>query len=297
MVKVSAGRDPRTGKQSAVKSRASSSSSSNLSSRSLLKNALVFDIETRPGRPVDIWDVIDHPSVAEPFDENQELWCDGEFDPSLVQLGSAKKQETIDRKIEEAREHFEHCKANRDSILAELRAAHEMKVEAKAQEIIGKAALNAETCRVLVIGYLDVKADHFFTTHDNFLIDEADVIREFWKHYEAANCMVGLNIFRFDLPVLIRRSWILGVPVPRDVMERDRFWNQKFIDLAARWSCGNHGDYISLDRLARAMGVGRKNGDGADFYKLWESDRAAAMKYLENDVRLPLGCAMKMDFA
>ena len=42
----------------------------------------------------------------------------------------------------------------------------------------------------------------------------------------------------------------------------------------------------SLDTIAKHLGVGAKNGSGADFAALWQSDRAKAADYLRNDLQL-----------
>lgn len=86
-----------------------------------------------------------------------------------------------------------------------------------------------------------------------------------------------------------------GVSVPRTTMTSGgRYWSDTFIDLMAAWKCGSYRDYISLDKLARFLGVGEKTGSGEMFYKLWDKDRAAAIDYLVNDVKITLACAHKM---
>jgi hypothetical protein len=52
------------------------------------------------------------------------------------------------------------------------------------------------------------------------------------------------------------------------------------------FALGEYQKRISLDRLAKFVGVGEKSGSGADFYEKWLNDRDAALEYLENDVRL-----------
>ena len=42
----------------------------------------------------------------------------------------------------------------------------------------------------------------------------------------------------------------------------------------------------SLDAIAKHLGIGAKTGSGADFAKLWQSDRAKAVEYLRNDIEL-----------
>ena len=57
-------------------------------------------------------------------------------------------------------------------------------------------------------------------------------------------------------------------------------------------------DDDSLDTIAKHLGVGAKNGSGADFAALWQSDRAKAADYLRNDLQLTariaeaLGCCV-----
>jgi hypothetical protein len=248
-----------------------------------LQHAIAFDIETAPALPDDIWEVIG-------FADDHQHWFDKPFDPSSVPLGQATKQETINRKIDEARAVYEQANADRPTAVARLKAD----MLAKANE---SAALDASTGRVVVVGYFDAKEQRFFATADDLLTSsEAEVLREFWGYYSLATCLVGHNVKNFDLPFLIQRSWILGVPVPGDVMERDRYFNSKVVDTMERWACGRR-EFIKLDTIARALGVGRKNGSGKDFHVLWKEDHKAAMAYLENDLKLTYQCAAKLIFA
>jgi len=153
------------------------------------------------------------------------------------------------------------------------------------------AALSAVTGRVLAIGYLDTRNEEigFFATGD----ERAD-LTAFWQHVAPggllATALVGFCSNRFDVPFLIRRSWRLSVPVPR-AFTGGRFLPHECIDIVDTWRCGVRDDSISLDTLARFLGVGRKTGKGADFAALWSTDRAAALEYLTNDLRLTRECA------
>jgi uncharacterized protein YprB with RNaseH-like and TPR domain len=97
--------------------------------------------------------------------------------------------------------------------------------------------------------------------------------------------LAGFNIFQFDLPFLIRRSWKHRVPVPLG-LRRGRYWNDELIDLREVWQVGDRMARGSLDAIAKHLGVGEKNGDGAEFAKLWATDRTRALAYLQNDVGL-----------
>lgn len=60
------------------------------------------------------------------------------------------------------------------------------------------------------------------------------------------------------------------------------------------WQLGQTQDRISLDTAAKYFGIGQKLGDGKDFSAWWESDRAKAMEYLENDLLLTVKLAEKL---
>lgn len=152
----------------------------------------------------------------------------------------------------------------------------------KRAEWLERAALSPETGRVLAIGLYD---ESFWM----FSGDEADILEAFWSglcsHPEEQ--FIGWNIFGFDLPFLVRRSWILGIATP-SWLRRGRVWDISFIDLMEVYSLGTK-QYVSLDTAARALGVGRKTGSGADFGKLWcgtMEQRQQAIEYLQNDVEL-----------
>lgn len=155
-------------------------------------------------------------------------------------------------------------------------------------------ALSALTSRVLCIGLADGLAT-FDVAHAP---DERDVIERFWNWLSLklgrSERVVGFNIFGFDLPYLIRRSWILNLEIP-SIVRRGRYWHDDLVDLMEVWKCGNYqGDRISLDMLAKALGIGAKNGSGKDFAALWASDQKAAIEYLRNDLDLVRKCADRM---
>jgi hypothetical protein len=160
---------------------------------------------------------------------------------------------------------------------------------------IERAALSALTGRVLAIGY-DYGAEILIqgeTERENLL--------GFWQLVESrlarAKKLVGHNIFGFDLPFLMHRSWALRVTVPAGVREQSRYWSPIFVDTMTTWQLGNYrADHVSLDRLARFFGIGGKpeGVTGADFARLWETDRPQAEAYLRNDLEMTRGVASRM---
>lgn len=142
-----------------------------------------------------------------------------------------------------------------------------------------RAALSPVTGRVLAIGLLH-KTAGLQIIHGK---PEQEMLSEFWSS-TAADKWAGFGIFHFDLPFLIRRSWFHRVPVPMDT--RERYWNPRFVDIREQWLLGDREFGGSLDLISRFLRTGQKNGNGADFAKLYAEQPDAALVYLRNDLML-----------
>ena len=183
------------------------------------------------------------------------------FDPTEVKTGNIKDPAKIAEKLREAE-------------------------ESHRRDFFEKAALDPLTGRAVAIGLLYPDSGEFVVIGDD---DEAKMLREFWDSVRGemgrVNQAIGFNTHLFDLPFLIRRSWKHRVPVPFGI-RRGRYWGDEMIDLRDAWQLGDRQARGSLAAIAKHLGVGAKNGNGADFAKLWQSDRAKAVDYLRNDLHL-----------
>lgn len=247
---------------------------------------VVWDIETAPLPEDQLRALLNYPDITP--------WVDpGEFRPETVKIGNTKNKELIEEKIESAR--FAWCEARakgRETHVANYNAA---KLQAE-QSLIEGAALSAVTGCVVAIGYTLDKQTLIDMVGDD--LTERDLLLLFWRRFNAAIGarwpMIGFNIFGFDLPFLIRRSWFHGIAVPETVLGKGRYWHPQFIDLAQTWQLGQYRTFISLDDVCRFFGLHGKNGNGAHFHKLLETDRAAAEAYLTNDLKITWSVAEKM---
>lgn len=272
--------------------------------------AFIFDIETGPLSDEAI------SRVTEPFPPCQPYPDLQPFSPDAVKVGNLKDEAKIREKISAAR-------ASHESDYEAGKAAHLADWERKRAEYYAsaksRAALAAETGQVLAIGFASheqiaakqaCSAENPSSICDLILIDhagqdakqgEAGLLQRFWGRYSkcvaVGATMIGFNSHGFDLPFLMRRSWLLGVSVPTGVLDKGRYWNPILVDLLAIWKCGQMGGAngsISLNRLALALGLEGKIGNGADFARLWAEDRIAAIDYARRDILITHAVATAM---
>ncbi len=159
-------------------------------------------------------------------------------------------------------------------------------VDAQREKWLSDGALRAERGQVLAIGYkLKGEVGIFEGNERAILIEFLNVLAHAAK---LSATVSGFNILNFDLPFIRRRCIILGIPFPfYNRTDKWKPWAFPVYDAMVDWQCGNYRDgFVSLDAVARALGVGKKTGSGKDFSALYESDREAALSYLRNDVNL-----------
>lgn len=156
------------------------------------------------------------------------------------------------------------------------------------------AAMSALTGRVLAIGIQVITPqgpmDVEIIGGDACANPEAAVLSEFWRMWSrpdlAAADWVGFNILGFDMPFLIRRSWVNRVSVPAGLRQQGRYWAGRLVDLRDVWLLGDYRGSGGLDAIARGLGLEGKNGDGAEFARLWVEDRTKAVEYLRQDINV-----------
>ena len=169
-----------------------------------------------------------------------------------------------------------------DKALEKIKQARDNHIQA----IQDKAALNAEYGLVIAVGLMDDQGNG-----DILHGDEKKILSDFWELADADSRKggiqwVGFNSQGFDLPFLMRRSMILQVPVPEGLKPVPRYWPHFFKDLMDMWKAGDWKATISLDRFCKAAGLPGKNGDGARFQELYETDQPKALDYLMNDLAI-----------
>jgi len=257
------------------------------------KAAMVFDIETGPVASDELEDLFEF----DPTSLKGHDLLGAEFDPASVKLGNLKDKQKIKDKIEAERQKFDRAKAGAETAIEEAR-------ETAWLSFIDKAALSPLTGQVLAIGVwwssgspepaLYLQGEDGFESETNLLAEWWDLVRD---AISTDSRLIGFNSDAFDLPFLVRRSWKLGVVVPPEVIGNGR-WHRCFIDLMRQWACGVYGERVSMDRLAAYFGCTRKNGEAAEFARLFhgtDEERKQAVEYLRNDLRMTLDVADRMN--
>jgi hypothetical protein len=212
---------------------------------------LFFDIETEPLPRNQLVDLQPAP-VA--------------FDPYAVKAGNIKDPVKLAEKIEACR------------------IAHEADQLRAVTEFYERAALSPVTGRVLAIGYRRAGCEGVEIIDH---LDEAKTLTEFWglmaDHTPSTPC--GFNCLDFDLPFLVRRSWLHEVRSPKWIRE-GMWWNRGILDLRLIWTFGDKRGPGSLNDVAKFFGLPPKLGEGKDFSALFHTDKPKAIEYLTRDVNL-----------
>ncbi len=99
----------------------------------------------------------------------------------------------------------------------------------KQADQLSRCALDPDLCRIVAIGSQAEGEDSVMAdVVKGGDVDESTLLAAFWCSSEGLH-LVGFNCISFDLPVLLRRSLYLSVPVPP--IQVDRFKHPRVTDL------------------------------------------------------------------
>lgn len=160
-------------------------------------------------------------------------------------------------------------------------------VLAKRQDWLDESTLRAERSRILALGYTLDGGETVTCLHGE---DEVrDILLPFIQLIDEKLIveLCGFNILGFDLPYFRRRCLLNRVPFPfYNSGDKWNPWTFATFDAMVDWQCGNRQDNISLDTLARALGIEERKGDWREFAKLYETDPDKALEFVRSEVRL-----------
>jgi 3'-5' exonuclease len=180
------------------------------------------------------------------------------------------------------------------------------------EEEFRRLALDGDFGRVLTVGVVVEQNDQ--VTHRGLLgrerqtmmfhLDEARTLRGFWKLLKGFNVsrdlVVGHNVFDFDLPFLYKRSVIHRVR-PSVELPFTRYRSRPIFDTMHQWNKWSPRKFISLDRLAKVLGLESSKGMGIDGRLVYDRFREGCHQeiadYCLRDVELVRRIYLRMNFA
>jgi hypothetical protein len=185
-------------------------------------------------------------------------------------------------------------------------------VAACSEEAFRRLALDGDYGRVLTIGVIIEHDDRVL--HRGLLgrerqtmmfhLDEARTLRGFWKLLKGFNgsrdLVVGHNVFDFDLPFLYKRSVIQRVR-PTVELPFIRYRSRPIFDTMHQWNKWSPRKFISLDRLAKVLGLESSKGQGINgglvYERFCEGCHQEIADYCMRDVELVREIYYRMSFA
>ena len=171
-------------------------------------NPLIFDIETMPLDDESLLRLM--PSFDPTKIKGYEL-IGVPFDDSLVKYGQMKDPEKRAAKLQDRKD-------KHNAAITTAQTAIRIAEQDQFRKFKDKCCLSARKSRVAAIGYNGKKI------HIDCREDEWAMILSFWQlivaRLDNGGIVVGHNIHGFDLPYLMRRTWLLGSPISLNYARR-----------------------------------------------------------------------------
>lgn len=129
---------------------------------------------------------------------------------------------------------------------------------------------------------------------------EAEILTEFSRVTNKMDpgYFCGHNGIAFDFPVLHRKMWMLGLPIPKKFNNMGKKpWETNFLDTMTMWSLGEYRAKISLDRLAMALGLASPKAEfnGADVMRLYRDGGIKDIaRYCQGDVKTLVNAFLRL---
>lgn len=168
------------------------------------------------------------------------------------------------------------------------------KIEVDFEQYHAATSFDGAFGKIICIGYAkdSEPADIFFG-------EEKQILKDFWLVAADARKFIGFNVMDFDLRFIYQRSIINGVP-PTQNLNFARYRSDPIYDCMHEWNKWDQRSHISLDTLAKALGLpSSKDGgiEGKDVWKAYQDNRQQEIyDYCKRDVEVTREIYRKMTF-
>ena len=130
--------------------------------------------------------------------------------------------------------------------------------------------------------------------------DEKKILESFWEAAEDVDLFVGFNIMDFDLKYIIQRSIVHNIkPRAKVRLSFARYRSEPIYDIMHEWNQWGYGKNVSLDSLARALGIAssKTDMDGSEVYSYYKKGKIKEIcDYCNADVEVTRKIYRKMNF-
>ena len=183
-------------------------------------------------------------------------------------------------------------------VLREIHArklANNRKVSAKFEDYLAATSFDGSFGRIICIGYAtdDKPAQVISGT-------EKEILEKFWEIAKEAKLFIGFNCMDFDLRFIYQRSVINKIKPTVDLSFR-RYYHDQIYDVMYEWTKWAYQQSVSLDTLAKALGIPSSKGggiEGKDVAKAYKDGRIKEIcDYCKKDVEVTREIYKRMTFS
>jgi len=170
----------------------------------------------------------------------------------------------------------------------DLQAKYQLKKKKpyKKEDVYRKTALNGSYGRILCIGYLK---EPDMERAEVLVGNEKEILTKFWQIALGVQQFIGHNVMDFDLQFIYKRSIINRVK-PSQWLSFARYRNSPIYDTMREWEKWNMYSVISLDMLAKILGLTSSKSEGLDGSKVYDYYKKGNLEeiynYCKADVRV-----------
>ena len=129
--------------------------------------------------------------------------------------------------------------------------------------------------------------------------EEREMLTKFWQIAKDARLFIGFNNMDFDLRFIYQRSVINQVP-PTQNLSFARYRHDPIFDIMWEWRKWAREPSVSLDTLAKALGIPSSKDGGIEGKDVWKAYQDGRLKeicdYCKRDVEVTRAIYQKMTF-
>lgn len=165
------------------------------------------------------------------------------------------------------------------------------------ESIWRQTALSGDFGRIFCIGYALGDGDV-----DIIKGEEKEILGKWWDIADRADLFIGHNIMDFDLNFIFKRSIIHKVKPSAKYLNLSfaRYKNYPIFDTMMEWNKWSFRAAISLDKLAKVLGLPTSKDGGIDGSKVYDAYMAGKhdeiYEYCKRDVELTRRVYRRMTF-